>query len=127
MAFGSFLLFSNFPGCALYGATFPLVIGASFRSTNIAGRTIGALTSLNTLGGISGSLRRLFYSFLPWVFSVAADCRSYQLYRRAGGGRSGARGFPGPDRAGVICVAFFVHLGLTFSVSIQFYSTASGS
>lgn len=42
------------------GATFPLAIGASIRSLSSAGRTIGSLASLNTIGGISGALTAAF-------------------------------------------------------------------
>jgi spermidine synthase len=42
------------------GATFPLVIGASIRSLAAAGRSVGSLSSLNTLGGIAGALAAAF-------------------------------------------------------------------
>jgi len=42
------------------GTIYPLAIGASCRSINSAGRTTGSLSSLNTLGGIAGSLAAAF-------------------------------------------------------------------
>jgi spermidine synthase len=42
------------------GATFPLVIGASIKSLSAAGRAVGSLSSLNTLGGIAGALAAAF-------------------------------------------------------------------
>jgi spermidine synthase len=49
-----------FPAALCMGATFPLAIGASCRSFRTAGRSIGALTSMNTIGGIAGSLAAAF-------------------------------------------------------------------
>jgi spermidine synthase len=49
-----------FPAALCMGATFPLVIGASCRSFHAAGRSIGALSALNTVGGIAGSLAAAF-------------------------------------------------------------------
>ncbi|MBN2188472.1 MAG: fused MFS/spermidine synthase [Chitinispirillaceae bacterium] len=49
-----------FPAAFCMGATFPLAVGASCRSFHAAGRSIGALTSLNTVGGIAGSLAAAF-------------------------------------------------------------------
>jgi len=49
-----------FPPALCMGAIFPLAIGASCRSFDTAGRTIGSLSSLNTLGGIAGSLAAAF-------------------------------------------------------------------
>jgi spermidine synthase len=49
-----------FPPALCMGATFPLAIGASCRSFKTLGRSIGALSSLNTIGGIAGSLAAAF-------------------------------------------------------------------
>ena len=49
-----------FPPALCMGATFPLVIGASSRSFKTAGSSIGTLASLNTIGGIAGSLAAAF-------------------------------------------------------------------
>jgi spermidine synthase len=49
-----------FPAALCMGATYPLAIGASCRSITTAGRSIGALSSLNTIGGIAGSLVAAF-------------------------------------------------------------------
>jgi len=49
-----------FPPSLCMGAIYPLAIGASCRSIDTAGRTIGSLSSLNTLGGIAGSLAAAF-------------------------------------------------------------------
>jgi spermidine synthase len=49
-----------FPPALCMGATFPLVIGASSRSFKTAGSSIGILASLNTIGGIAGSLAAAF-------------------------------------------------------------------
>ena len=49
-----------FPAALCMGAIFPLAIGASCRSFHTAGRSIGSLSSLNTLGGIAGSLAAAF-------------------------------------------------------------------
>ena len=49
-----------FPPSLCMGAIYPLAIGASCRSIDTAGRTIGSLSALNTLGGIAGSLSAAF-------------------------------------------------------------------
>jgi spermidine synthase len=49
-----------FPPALCMGAIYPLAIGASCRSLDTTGRTIGSLSSLNTLGGIAGSLAAAF-------------------------------------------------------------------
>ena len=49
-----------FPPALCMGATFPLTIGASLGPLYTAGRSVGYLTSLNTLGGIAGSLAAAF-------------------------------------------------------------------
>ena len=49
-----------FPPAFCMGAIYPLAIGASCRSMNTTGKTIGLLSSLNTLGGIAGSLASAF-------------------------------------------------------------------
>ena len=49
-----------FPPALCMGAIYPLAIGASCRSIDSAGRTIGSLSSLNTIGGIAGSLAAAF-------------------------------------------------------------------
>jgi spermidine synthase len=49
-----------FPPALCMGAIYPLAIGASCRSVDTAGRAIGSLSSLNTLGGIAGSLAAAF-------------------------------------------------------------------
>ena len=49
-----------FPPALCMGAIYPLAIGASCRSIDTAGRTIGSLSALNTLGGIAGSLAAAF-------------------------------------------------------------------
>lgn len=49
-----------FPAALCMGATFPLAVGASCRSFRTAGSSIGALSALNTVGGIAGSLAAAF-------------------------------------------------------------------
>lgn len=49
-----------FPMALCMGLTFPLAIGAAIRSLKTAGRSIGSLTMLNTIGGIAGSLAAAF-------------------------------------------------------------------
>ena len=71
-----------FPPALCMGATFPLAVGASVGSLATSGRTVGRLSSLNTLGGIVGALAAAFLlvpiagiqrSFLPIaLFSCAA-------------------------------------------------------
>jgi len=49
-----------FPPALCMGATFPLAIGASINSFFTAGRSVGYLSSLNTIGGIAGALTAAF-------------------------------------------------------------------
>jgi predicted membrane-bound spermidine synthase/Tfp pilus assembly protein PilF len=49
-----------FPPAFCIGATYPLAMGESCRLFKSVGRSIGLLSSLNTLGGIAGSLAAAF-------------------------------------------------------------------
>ena len=105
-----------FPAALCMGATFPLAIGASFRSTNTSGRTIGALTSLNTLGGIAGSLAAAFL-FIPAV-GIQHSLLIVALINCIGGLAVAAWGMRVSRRliaAGVIALLFSCYIGLTFS------------
>jgi spermidine synthase len=49
-----------FPPALCMGATFPLAIGASVKSLAASGRSVGSLSSINTVGGIAGALSAAF-------------------------------------------------------------------
>jgi spermidine synthase len=63
-----------FPPALCMGATFPLAIGASINSFFTAGRSVGYLSALNTIGGIAGALTAAFL-----LIPVAGIQRSFVI------------------------------------------------
>ena len=63
-----------FPPALCMGATFPLAIGASINSFVTAGRSVGYLSALNTIGGIAGALIAAFL-----LIPVAGIQRSFVI------------------------------------------------
>ena len=97
-----------FPPALCMGATFPFVIGASVKSLATAGRTVGYLSSLNTIGGIAGALAAAFL-----LIPTAGIQRSFLLI----GILNCAAGFAGL-RAGIRCSSRILTAGITATAAL---------
>ena len=97
-----------FPPALCMGATFPFAIGVSIKSFPFAGRTVGYLSSLNTIGGIGGALTAAFL-----LIPVAGIQRSFIIIAVL----NGAAGLVAL-RAGIRCSLRIITAGITATAAL---------